>query len=410
VPASTILARAAWLACLCLWCAFSAAQMPLEKALATGRFPAPHELRLEVAPPLSLPQAIARGKFPAPSDLRLALQPPLSLNQAMANSRFPATVDLTLSIEPPVGTSPAVLAQPLPATTVTPGVAPLGSAAPPLPPSAGAGGLDKPDVQALALVASGSFPVPQPLTVTLVPPETPLAAIAKSNFPAPQPLSVTLVPPATPLAAIASANFPVPQPLSVTLYAGEPLQAAPIVAGIVSGLTLTAPVYTVQIVQAIPRRGVNFFDQRNPAGLATTLLAQAGGAPPVTSGIGIWICDTVVWTDGLGVPYMNSTPPPVPAMRITGGNGVNPTVELLAPWDPVPGTNPTNAGGTFVFPGQIGSAQLAAGCPGPNAGDNRWNQRLRNVEEVTLTPLPHVCVRRNAGDLFPGAGCNAQGN
>jgi hypothetical protein len=89
---------------------------------------------------------------------------------------------------------------------------------------------------------------------------------------------------------------------------------------------------------------------------------------------------------------------------------VNATVQLLAPWDPVPGTNPTNAGGTFVFPGDIGSAQLAAGCPGANAGDNRWNQRLRTVEEGTLAPLPHVCVRRNAGDLFPGAGCNANGN
>ena len=106
---------------------------------------------------------------------------------------------------------------------------------------------------------------------------TPLAAIATADFPAPQPLSVTLVPPATPLAAIAAATFPTPQPLSVTLYAGEPLQAATVLAGIAPPLTLGTGLYTAQIVQVIPRRGVNFFDRSDPTGQATVVVAQAGG-------------------------------------------------------------------------------------------------------------------------------------
>lgn len=138
----------------------------------------------------------------------------------------------------------------------------------------------------LAPIATANFPAPQPLSVALVPPASPLAAIAKGNFPAPQPLSVTLVPPATPLAAIAQATFPDPQPLAVTLYAGEPFFAVATFAGVVPGFTLVPPVYTVQIVQAIPRRGVDFFDRRNPAG-QTTLFAStsaAGGASACAAG------------------------------------------------------------------------------------------------------------------------------
>jgi hypothetical protein len=370
------------------------AQGALLAPIRTAVFPTARPLAITIAPPASPLAIIAAANFPRAAPLAVTVLPapsPLALINA---ATFPVAQPLAVTIE-----RGEILQL---ATTVTGVVTPSVSSGPPSP-------------EALAAIANADFPTPQPLSVTLVPPATPLSAIAAANLPAPQPLAVTLVPPATPLAAIAAAKFPDPQPLSVTLYAGEALQAAATFAGIAPPLTLGPAQIKVQIVQVIPRRGVNFFDARDPAGLGTVLVAgtpaPGGGTPtaPPTSGTDIWICDTVVWTDGLGVPYMNATPPPVPAMRITGGSGVNATVTLLPPWDPVPGTNPTVSGGTFVFAGDIGSAQLAAGCPGANPGDNLWNQRLRTVEEGTLAPLPHVCVRRNATDLFPGAGCNANG-
>lgn len=148
---------------------------------------------------------------------------------------------------------------------------------------------EPPDPAALAVVAAANLPAPQALSVTLVPPSSPLAALASASLPEPQPLSVTLVPPASPLAALASANLPSPQPLSVSLYAGESLMAPTTFAGLAPAMTLAPPAYTVQIVQAIARRGVNFFDRRDPAGQSPTLLAAAGGgaspcAPGPTSG------------------------------------------------------------------------------------------------------------------------------
>jgi hypothetical protein len=173
------------------------------------------------------------------------------------------------------------------------------------------------DPAALAAIASASFPVAQPLSVTLVPPTAPLAAVANANFPPAQPLSVTLVPPATPLTAIANASFPVAQPLSVTLYAGEALTAPTLIAGIAPTFTVAAPQYTVQIVQVIPRRGANFFDRLDPTG-QRTLVAQAGGAPtaggggggsgpactpPATPPLSAEICGTTLSLSDDGFPF-----------------------------------------------------------------------------------------------------------
>jgi hypothetical protein len=51
-------------------------------------------------------------------------------------------------------------------------------------------------------------------------------------------------------------------------------------------MTLAPPAYTVQIVQAIPRRGVDFFDRRNPAGNSTLFasLGATGGASACSQG------------------------------------------------------------------------------------------------------------------------------
>ena len=372
--------------------------------LAGGSFPQPRLLELTLVPAGSRYEVLRSGSFPSSQAWSLTLLPTGSPYTALGTGSFPKPRMLSVTL--------------VPASVTAQGV-------PPKPPSAGAtahAAAQRPDAEALASVATASFPAPQPLSVTLAPPATPLAEIAGAALPVPQPLSVTLLPPATALAAIAAAKFPDPAPLSVMLQEGELLVAATTFAGLTSGLFLGPQEFTVQIVQVIPRRGANFFDHRDPTGAATVLVAGATaqqpglapvGAPapgPVTSGVGVWICDTIVWVDGHGVPYMNSAPPPVPALRVTGGNGANASAQLLPPWDPVPGTNPTFSGGTFNFPGEIGSAQFAAGCPGANPGDNRWSNNLRTVEEVTLTPLPHVCVRRLAGGLFNPIGCNAQGN
>jgi hypothetical protein len=161
--------------------------------------------------------------------------------------------------------------------------------APPAPPKP----LPKPEAQraaatpeALAAVARASFPEAQPLSVTLVPPPSPYGSVATADLPEPQPLAVTLVPPTSPYAAVAQATFPDPQPLAVTLVPGEVLVAETMLAGIAPPLTLGPARVTVQIVQVIPRRGVNFFDRNNPIG-QTTLVATAGmppaagGSPPV---------------------------------------------------------------------------------------------------------------------------------
>lgn len=234
----------------------------LQGALAAAQFAQPRDLLLTITPPPALNQTLASAQFPQPRDLTLTLAAPPTIDQALAAAQFPQPRDLNLALSPPetlTAVAPSVLA---PALSVQ------GTQAT----SAG-----PPDPEALATIATANFPTPQPLSVTLVPPPTPLAAIATADFPAPQPLSVTLVPPATPLAAIAAATFPTPQPLSVTLYAGEPLQAATVLGGIAPPLTLGPGLYTAQIVQVIPRRGVNFFDRSDPTGQATVVVAQAGG-------------------------------------------------------------------------------------------------------------------------------------
>ena len=132
------------------------------------------------------------------------------------------------------------------------------------------------DPSVLAPIATANFPAPQPLSVTLVPPASPLAALASANFPAPQPLSVVLVPPPSLYAAIASANFPKPQPLSVALAPGATQATTTLVAGPAPPSFTVADV-SVQVVQVIPRSGVNFFDFRDPTGPDTVLAAQPGG-------------------------------------------------------------------------------------------------------------------------------------
>lgn len=205
------------------------------------------------------------------------------------------------------------------------------------------------DPAALAAIASASFPAAQPLSVTLVPPATPLAAVANANFPPAQPLSVTLVPPATTLSAIASANFPAAQPLSVTLYAGEALAAATLIAGIAPTFSPLPPQYEVQIVQVIPRRGVNFFDRNDPTG-TLTLVARAGGVPggggapagpacvpPATPPLSADICGTTLSLSDDGFPFganlgpqgnrsLHLTPVGGAQIQIAAQTGITPNV------------------------------------------------------------------------------------
>jgi hypothetical protein len=211
---------------------------------------------ITITTPPSPLAVIATAQFPQAKTVSILVAAPASPYTVIGQANFPKPLQVTLSL------------------VVDPSKS--ASAAPPPPPKPAATTDAAADSAAFAAIAAASFPAPQPLSITLVPPATSLSAIAAGNFPAPQPLSVTLVPPASPLAAIASANFPSPQPLSVTLYAGEPLVAATTFAGIVPGFTLVPPAYTVQIVQAIPRRGVDFFDRRNPAGQPSTLFAALG--------------------------------------------------------------------------------------------------------------------------------------
>jgi hypothetical protein len=266
---------------------------------------------------------IAAAVLPAPQPLTVTLVPPPSSLAAISAMQLPLPAPLTVTLRPPPSALGAIAAAKLPSphpltVTLVPGAFAAGPLAPPKP---GAVGVAVVTPEALAAVATATFPQPQPLSVTLVPPATPLSAISGANFPAAQALSVTLVPPPTPLAAIAAATFPTPQPLSVTLYAGEPLVAATMLAGIAPSLALGPGQYAVQIVQVIPRRGAQFFDYRDPAGAGTVLVAGAttqtvtgaplaGGGPvgpvcvaPATPPLSADICGTTLSLSDDGFPF-----------------------------------------------------------------------------------------------------------
>src|SRR6185437_12419280 len=86
-------------------------------------------------------------------------------------------------------------------------------------------------------------------------------------------------------AAIASANFPKPQPLSVALAPGATQATTTLVAGPAPPSFTVADV-SVQVVQVIPRSGVNFFDFRDPTGPDTVLAAQPAGGGGSSAGPG----------------------------------------------------------------------------------------------------------------------------
>lgn len=258
---SSVSARAALLALLGAGAVLAQETVDTDAARAiigSAKFPQPTAVSVTVVPPPSPLSVIGSAQFPQPRSITLAVSPPPTPYVVLGQANFPKPAPVVVSLV--VDASKTA------------------SAAPPPPPRPVAAGTATADPAALAAVATANFPAPVPLSVTLVPPPSPLAAIASANFPAPQPLAATLVPPPSPLAAIASANFPSPQPLAVTLYAGEAVPAVTTFAGVAPGFTLTPPTYTVQIVQAIPRRGVDFFDRRNPAGQPGTLFAALGGA------------------------------------------------------------------------------------------------------------------------------------
>jgi hypothetical protein len=275
--------------------------------IGTAVFPKPQGLAITVVSPASPLSVIGGAQFPRPSGVSIVVASPPTPYAVLGQVSFPKPQALSVSLLVQEGAQVASAPPP-----------------PPPPPMAGAAGASTgtPGPEALAAIAAASFPAARPLSVTLVPPPTPLSAIAVGTFPQPQPLSVTLVPPPTPLAAIAAAKFPAPAPLSVTLYAGEPLFAATMVAGLAPGLMLGTGQYTVQIVQVIPRRGAQFFDHRDPTGAGSVLVAGAatqtvsgaplagGGGPlgpvcvaPATPPLSADVCGTTLSLSDDGFPF-----------------------------------------------------------------------------------------------------------
>ncbi|MEO8143050.1 MAG: hypothetical protein ABI654_02445, partial [Betaproteobacteria bacterium] len=352
-------------------------------------------------PPPNLGQLLGEVQFPNVQSLTLRVTPPPNLGQLLGEVQFPNVQSLTLAVTPP------------PVAGLEP------TATNPL---------------SLAPIATANFPTPQTVSVVLVPPASPLSAIASANFPEPQAVSVVLVPPPSPLSAIAQANFPTPQTVSVILVPGPVVQQAPLLA--------TAPAlqfggtYGVQIVQVIPRRGVNFFDRRDPAGQGQVLVARASSPsppappavpppappavpppappavpPPAPPAVPVQVCvqgGTPLYSDGVGILSTSLTPEVGLTMNFNNVfNRV--TITRGAIWNFQAGFNPP-AGGTLAnvpvaFPPGTTSIQFGLQCPGGLSGFNRFALQF---QASGVFPTTSFCVIRTV--LTPPQGCDALGN
>jgi hypothetical protein len=178
----------------------------------------------------------------------------------------------------------------------------------------------------------------------------------------------------------------------------------------------TATGFSVQIVQVIPRRGVNFFDRNDPTGQATVLVAQAGLSAPVTQ----------VFTGGGGaVPSGASCPAPTGAPEVCGA-----TLSIAS--DGFPNVAGPGFGRIFWTPSgasQITADLLAGGgvlpntaCPGlictavqtftPGGACD-----VVSYMDASFAPGPRrfaIKLRRNGAQvcaqrLLPMPGCDASG-
>jgi hypothetical protein len=218
------------------------------------------------------------------------------------------------------------------------------------------------------LIGAAQFPTPQPLSVVLAPPPTPLALIGNANFPMPQALSVMLVPPASPYAAIGNASFPAPQPISVVLVqsapAPAPLAVAPGTSG-PAGQGVGPVEFSVQIVQVIPRRGANFFDRTDPTGQSTvsvvaTTPAAPAGSPPVPCAVGA-TTGPIVYIDrfgfislGPGTGSVRLTPVGTTQIRFEFVDPADHTLTADSLGNVVPIVFTPNPGGNTVFISAVG--------------------------------------------------------